>query len=318
MSPRRLVILTMLVVPLAITAAALVVMLLAGGDLGRDVVIHWGVDGADGWGPAWTYPVLVGALGVGLPVIMWLSVARARRVSGIMVFLAGLMIWLSAFLGIGMTGAFLVQPEQVGWWLLIGAVAGLALAAPAWGWLPRAPETPSEPAELPRVALAPGQVAVWSRTVRMSTGFFWVIGLALALTLGAAILATVVTEGLAWPVFAAPLVIVVLLALIPGWRVSAGPTGLTARGLLGLPVIRVPVEDIAAAEAIELLQPLVDYGGWGYRWVVGPGGRSRTGIIVRAGQALRVTRRDGRELVVTVDDAATAAAVLRAHVGGTA
>src|SRR5690606_36580405 len=117
--------------------------------------------------------------------------------------------------------------------------------------------------------------------------------------------AAVVAGGLAWLAFLAPSSLIVLLALMPGWRVSAGPTGLTVRGLLGIPVIRVPLADIADTAAITLLQPLVDFGGWGYRWIIGPGGKSRTGVVVRAGEALRVTRRDGRELIVTVDDAAT-------------
>jgi hypothetical protein len=36
------------------------------------------------------------------------------------------------------------------------------------------------------------------------------------------------------------------------------------------------------------------------------------GIVLRAGEALQVTRRDGRRFTVTVDDAATAAALLEA------
>ena len=100
---RRALIVAMLIAPLTITAIAVLVMLLAGGDLGREVVIHWNGQGPDGWGPAWTYPVLVGAIGIVLPVVMWLSVSRTSRVSGTAVFLAGLMIWLTAFLGVGMT-----------------------------------------------------------------------------------------------------------------------------------------------------------------------------------------------------------------------
>ena len=45
-------------------------------------------------------------------------------------------------------------------------------------------------------------------------------------------------------------------------------------------------------------------------WLFGAGGR--TGFVVRAGQALEVTRGDGTRWVVTVDDAAEAAGLLNA------
>jgi hypothetical protein len=54
--------------------------------------------------------------------------------------------------------------------------------------------------------------------------------------------------------------------------------------------------------------PLGEFGGFGLRW--GPG--RRLGIITRGGEALEVQRRDGRTVVVTVDDAATAAGLLMA------
>jgi hypothetical protein len=52
------------------------------------------------------------------------------------------------------------------------------------------------------------------------------------------------------------------------------------------------------------------FGGWGLRWA----GRGRIGIITRSGPALEVRRHDGSSLVITVDDAAAAAALLTARV----
>ena len=54
------------------------------------------------------------------------------------------------------------------------------------------------------------------------------------------------------------------------------------------------------------VSPFAEFGGWGYR--VGRGGR--VGIVLRSGPALQVERTGGRSLVVTVDDAATGAALL--------
>ena len=51
---------------------------------------------------------------------------------------------------------------------------------------------------------------------------------------------------------------------------------------------------------------MAEFGGWGYR--VGRGGR--VGVVLRTGEALQVQRTGGRAFVVTVDDAATGAALL--------
>jgi hypothetical protein len=50
-----------------------------------------------------------------------------------------------------------------------------------------------------------------------------------------------------------------------------------------------------------------EFGGWGIRQRPGA-----LGIILRNGESLQVTRRNGRRLVITVDDAETAAALLMA------
>ena len=61
------------------------------------------------------------------------------------------------------------------------------------------------------------------------------------------------------------------------------------------------------------VDPLTDFGGWGIRWVVGPNHRGRWGVITRRGPGLEVVRRDGRSIVITVDDASTGAAVLQTY-----
>ena len=80
-------------------------------------------------------------------------------------------------------------------------------------------------------------------------------------------------------------------------------------------------ERVVACEAIERVEPTEvspfgDFGGVGVRYNVRP---TRNGLQVRgpkgyvaaAGPGVRVTRRDGRPLVVTVDDATAAAAALQ-------
>lgn len=239
----------------ALTVAGLVTAGVLLAPLDRSVVVHWNVAGEpDRWGPAWTYLVLIGVVGLVLTGIALLFGLLRMR-----------------------------EPDEI-----------------------------ADPAP---IELAPGEVAAWSRTVLASRGFFWAIGVGIAFAFIASAIVIAATSGLAWPVLILPVGLLVLLALTAGWRVSAGPTGLTVRGLFGVPVFRVSASDIAAVSAVGI-HPMRDFGGWGIRGALGRRGEWRTGIIVRAGDAIQVRRRNGREFVVTVDDAATGAAVLKAYAGG--
>jgi hypothetical protein len=104
----------------------------------------------------------------------------------------------------------------------------------------------------------------------------------------------------------AALLLVVYLAF--GWiRVSVDARGLRIRyGLLPRPVTSVPLDHIRRAERIDLA-PL-QWGGWGYR-----GSRKafgRAAVVLRSGDAIKLQLTDGSEFAVTVDDAATGAALL--------
>jgi hypothetical protein len=71
---------------------------------------------------------------------------------------------------------------------------------------------------------------------------------------------------------------------------------------------RVAAADVASAGTTSVV-PLGEFGGYGIRFGLG----RRLGVITRGGEALEVQRRDGRAVVVTVDDAATAAGLLTAY-----
>jgi hypothetical protein len=107
------------------------------------------------------------------------------------------------------------------------------------------------------------------------------------------------------------MVVVLLVALLLGSmlaaRVWVDRRGLTVRGPLGLPSYTVPLDEVAAVEVVRV-SALGDYGGWGWRI----GRRGAPGVVLRSGEALQVTRGDGRRFVVTVDGAAEAAALLAA------
>ena len=95
-----------------------------------------------------------------------------------------------------------------------------------------------------------------------------------------------------------------LVAAVVTWGVRV--TGLTLSGLVGVARYRIPLERIVGADVVDVV-PL-EYGGWGLRL----SRRGEIAVVLRGGPGLRVERRGGRPLVVTVDDAATGAGLLRA------
>ncbi|MGW4159920.1 hypothetical protein [Streptomyces sp. NPDC004788] len=187
----------------------------------------------------------------------------------------------------------------------LGAAAGLGLTR----LVPAEPEPapPTAPADgAPRIELAAGEVAGWSRATgsrpltALSVGFLLAGagGLALAPVLGP------------WPYLL--LGLVGLVVGLPGLafsrvRVTVDRHGLTVSPTaLPRPRIRIPLDEVAAAET-GTVDPLADFGGWGLR-----GRPHRSALVLRAGEALVVRRRSGFEFAVTVPDAATAAALLNA------
>ncbi|MEV4871776.1 hypothetical protein [Streptomyces syringium] len=161
-------------------------------------------------------------------------------------------------------------------------------------------ETPSGPsAGATRLSLGEGETASWSRVtgsrVLPLTG---VLVLAVGLVVG-------ITTG--WLPALPPLVIGAPLTLLTGARVTADRRGITVTPtLVPWPRLNVPLERIAEA-GHRPVAPLRDFGGWGYR--ARPGA---SGIVLRSGDALSARLTTGSEFVVTVDDAATAAALLNA------
>jgi len=299
--------------PLLFVAAAIVVMLVAGPPLDSTVVTHWGVAGPDGWGPAWSYPVLVASIGLGLPVLAWASTLAVPRIGDAVVLVAALVLGVSVLLTFGLTWSFVQQPAaaDIGLPLALGAVLGLALGLGAWFLLPREPLRGDPAAPAPELGLAEGQRAAWTGSVSAGTGLIVVVTAVLVLGLAVAATTLAAVGWAAWPSLLV-VVLVLLLATTLRWRVAAGPSGLVVRSAAGWPVFRIPAAAIVQARAVRV-EAFGEFGGWGLRWAPGHGRRGRFGVIVRSGEALEVTRRDGRVFVVTVADAETAAAVLEAQ-----
>ncbi|MFB6436199.1 DUF1648 domain-containing protein [Streptomyces sp. NPDC056411] len=183
---------------------------------------------------------------------------------------------------------------------------GVALAAGALGRLlaGRAPRPPRPAAgDAPRLDLPAGATAGWSRTI--STPPLVVLGVLTAcgglvlLTSGSAI------AGVALLLSGAA------AAAVTAMRVTVDRRGLTLAPLL-LSAFRIRFRRIPLARMSEAtsrpISVFAEFGGWGYR--VRPG---RSGLVLRSGDAVVLRLTSGREFVVSVDDAATAAALLNTY-----
>lgn len=290
-----------------------------------EVVVHWAIDGTpDGFAPAWTVVAGMAVLAFVAPLTFGLTLVATRRdgPSRVQKFLAGVGVWLSAFLTvIGLWtligqrgGADSAPPVWTG--LLLAAATGLVLALLA-SWLtpPSVAVDPSGRTVAP-IALAAGERAVWVGRTRLATAGIVAILAAVLVSLAASVVAILVTEGRLGAVLVVPFVLTAVLLLTASWNVRIDDSGLEVRSAAGWPRFRMPAAQVASAGTTEV-QALGEFGGWGIR----AGRGRRLGIVMRSGNALEAQNRDGRALVVTVDDAGTAAALLgavaeRAATGG--
>ena len=150
----------------------------------------------------------------------------------------------------------------------------------------------------PTIGLRAGERAVWTGRARGRRA--WAI--AAILVAGGAVTQAVTGQ---WVTTVVLLVVGVLVSAFTSVRVTAGARGVTVGyGPFGLRLTRFPLRRIAAAEAVDRTSAH----SFGYRGSLLLFGAAA--VIVRPGPALRLTLRDGKTFLVTVDDAETGAALL--------
>ncbi len=315
----RRFLLVALALPVALTALGVAVQLAVVGDLPDPIAIHWGAGGEpDGYAAPLTSVITTAALGLGLPLLLtvgcWSGLRAGdhgptyRLLAATSAATTTLLVALSTWLIVMQVGLDDAREAGSVWLPMAASFAVAALAAVAgWRLQPKV-EDAGRSTPVPAAQLAPGQRLAWVHTAALRPRWAF---LAVALSVVLA-LATVATWLLAGGEPAATLAVVtvvtvVAIACITSFRVRADATGLTVRSAPGLPVFRVPLDDIASVGVLTI-RGMGDYGGWGIRWMPG-----RLGVILRSGEALEVVRHSGKRFAVTVDDAATGAAVLQAH-----
>ncbi len=298
-----------LVVPVALVGAMFVVAHAWSDQLPDPVAVHFGTDGPDGFssldGALW----LPAGIALAVAVLAWAlaffwgrSAATRRSAAGLAL---GLTVFLvSLTLGIlhlqrGLTDA--TQTGAVGPAMVLSFVLGLGVGAAVVPLVPGdAPQPTTAPVPTSATVLELGahESATWVTRARSRV----------ALVAGGSAVVVVAAVGLllSAPFVLVPALVVAAAVLSTAWFVvTVDRTGLTVRSALGWPRTSIPLDEVLHAEATTV-SPFREFGGWGYR--VGRGGR--IGVVLRAGEALQVERTGGRSLVVTVDDAATGAALL--------
>lgn len=283
------------------------------------IAIHWGVGGEpDGSGPLALTVVLTLVLTLAMP--LWIAVGVVPHVrrgerswvyrmlgatsAGLGVLLATLLTWTVAIQrGLdSWTQAPSIVPG-----LIVALLAGAAVTALAWALQPAQHAPAPAASTVEPLHLAPGERAMWARTAHASRGIVaLLLGLTIALVVGAVAALVAASSGLAIWLAGTALLLGLIASATTVFHVRVDDSGLEVRSLMGWPRLRVPLSDVASVTVGDI-HGLTEFGGWGLRSAPGA-----TGVILRSGEALRVTRASGRELVVTVDDAATAGALLEA------
>ncbi|WP_226532460.1 DUF1648 domain-containing protein [Microbacterium paraoxydans] len=307
-------------VPIVITAAALVVLLSWLPSLPEEVATHWGVNGADAFGPATTYLWLLLGAGFGLPLLIAVTtlLAVGSHWGGAARLMGALAAGMAAFAAVASIGSLAIQRDLadasdtpgIGGVVALAFAAFLILGGAAWALQPRVRAPRGRTLE-PRYAvhIEKGERVVWIATTSMPRG---VIAFLLVVLLGLVALAAYLlgtgTEGGAI-VTLVVLVVGVALAATASFRIAVTPEGFGARSLLGWPRVRIPVDEVESARAVDI-SPFGEFGGWGWRIAVD----GRSGIVLRRGPAIEVSRRGRRPFIVTIDGAEEAAALLQAYV----
>jgi hypothetical protein len=184
-----------------------------------------------------------------------------------------------------------VLPALLGGPLLLAGFAGYTLRR--YGGLEAADSETGRSS----LGLRPGERAVWTGRARAR----WAWPAAVLLVAAGALVGTVTAR---WGPAVALLVVGVLTLGFTSVRVTVAARGVTVGyGPLGLRLTRIPLRRIASAAAVERT-PF----SFGYRGSLLLFGAAA--VALRRGPALRLALRDGKTFLVTVDDAATGAALL--------
>lgn len=320
-----------ILVPLAIIAASAIVVALWLPEIPEPSAVHWSGSGPDGFGPGWTHLVLLIGVGGGMVLLFgalaWFGRTSSRRartdasntmppgqwppttrfLGGVNLGIAGMLSFV-ALVTVGVQRGLpdAADAPEIGPWVFLGFVLLAALTALGWFLQPKVAPPAARPDAAP-LPLAQSERAVWVGTATMARGGMIVLGLSLLSIVVTTVLMLVRGADSWWVTGIVTLILIGVVAGSLVFRVRITDGGIVVRSIAGWPRIEIPVGEITAVRATEV-SPFGEFGGWGLRYALD----GRYGVVLRGGEAVEVSRTDGRRFVVTIDDAGTAAAVLAA------
>lgn len=298
------------VLPIVILGAAFAIVLSWRSRLPDPMALHWGLDGVDRVGSFTSHllPFAIISVVLVVPSIILALVVKGAARRGMVGLSAGLATMMAG-IGVATTAIQLDVPDahaapSPGGAIvlpLVGAIAVGTLATWLAGKDAPQPASTAVPDDAARLPLTAGTSAVWTAPLPSIPAIFpiAVIGL---------LLVTAVTMGVLtgdWWMLVFPALIALVFLATAGWRVQIDRTGLTLRSILGWPRYHVPADEIVRADVTQV-NPIKQFGGWGMRVAV----NGTLGFVSRTGAAIEVERTGNRRVVVTVDDAPQAAALL--------
>lgn len=317
---RTLVILLGIVFPVLVTSTGVILTLLWLPEVPDPAATHWSSFGPpDGFGPAWTYPAMVGGLGLGLTALLVAMVAatnaQKRPWGPTSRFLAAFMPGAIAGTVVGLCCAMAAQrglsdaSEATSSGLSVLAVPGVwaVITVLFWFLQPRVPVPVLTDDGVEEVAIAPTQRAVWMQSVTTSPGGVIALCVATLAVLAGAIVMALAGTPAAWLMLAVAALLILGLATMVSFRVRVDERGLSVVSVGGWPRFHTPLADITDVSVAEI-SPMADFGGWGVRYGMGRG----WGVILRAGEAIVIRRSERGAFTVVVPDAARGAGVLEA------
>ena len=314
-----------LVAPVAIAGIAVSLQIAWLPELPDPAATHWsGTGSPDGFGSPWTFPALTAGVSLLLPLIMLLMLPALRRAAGLFGAraLATGAVSLASFIAVSMTMSVAAQrgledaAEAGGVGTALAAGLGAALVLGVAGWLVQphaAVGTAGALSDAGPVEPLPVDAAervLWISRVQ-APWWLWVVALC-PLVIIAVLIVAGVLDAPGWSValmLGAMALVALLLVSLTSFTVVVDRRGLRARSVLGWPRLKADSEDILDVSVVNV-SPLGDFGGWGLR--VTP---RAVGLVAREGSAIEIRRAGGKNLVVTVDDAETAANLLAGLAG---
>lgn len=276
------------------------------------IAVHWGIDGRPN---RWSSPVsslvwMVGLTALLLGMVIGLGMAtKQRTITGCLG--AGMAVFLALVAG---GGALMQHPKSpvtsidmlIPGALLVSMLVALLV-------VPLLKQSPSTvlavlpvPPEAPRLEVPAQARVAWTGRTRLGGGGKVAFLLAMALFAAGGLYVVLAYRQWGMGLYA----LILVFAFVVLWaftlpRITISGDGVRARSL-GLTSMYIPLAQIEYGSVVAHIDPMTDFGGWGYRFAADGEG----GYVTARGPALRIHRALEPDFLITLEGAEDACRAL--------